>query len=342
MLFINLPTSVVRNVCEFTTIPSLSTMITACPRIQFTLEGGVCRDVATVHARPDGSLLDYFSQSFYTQCLPFCRLRVLVTRRPNTWRGFVEGVCADTDEGIETLRRGAIPSTVRTLEYRGGFRSPISRDMFPPFTDISGPNPVSLVTRLVLGGEFNHPVPNDTLPPSLEYLEFGEKFNQPLSGDILPPRLRKLVFGGGYNQPLPKNGLPQTLQFLRLGRDFNQTLDRDVLPRSLDCFVMDSVGYDHHFEIGALPPNLRFFRCGRSSHFLALDILPPSLEVLLVKPGLTDEKVSEVLLAFTRSNLETLVSQWDCRDLLGDYYSLEDDVWRYTITTSFHVFIRRS
>lgn len=119
------------------------------------------------------------------------------------------------------------------------FDQPISGAVFatlPEQTDVLGAVSIKPIidvvwaeplTHLMFGEEtFNHPISDEALPNSLEYLTFAEEFDQPItrSTDRWPDPFKLLALGGDFNHPVHRCDMARVFGVqLDLGECFNQT-----------------------------------------------------------------------------------------------------------------------
>jgi hypothetical protein len=112
--------------------------------------------------------------------------------------------------------------------------------------------PTKLI-KLALGHMFNLPLNADSLPDSIEILDFGGDFNQPITK--LPSSLKCLELGFEYNHPIDVSVLPSSLVRLNLGHEFNHPINGDVSHLTALTDIFFGMNFDQDIEnlINSLP-----------------------------------------------------------------------------------------
>ncbi|EGC40598.1 hypothetical protein DICPUDRAFT_73890 [Dictyostelium purpureum] len=138
----------------------------------------------------------------------------------------------------------SLPSSLKTLHLGYSFNQPlenlpISLTKLILGAEFNQPLRIQSLTALktlLLGRDYNLPFDQESLPQSLETIEFGFFFNQKLSN--LPLSIKKIVFSRDFNIPIDQSlaHLP-LLEVLEFGRKFNQNIFPDTFPKSLKTLI---------------------------------------------------------------------------------------------------------
>ncbi|EGG17909.1 hypothetical protein DFA_08910 [Cavenderia fasciculata] len=114
--------------------------------------------------------------------------------------------------------------------------------------------PSSLLT-LDLGAEFNCPIPPHTLPKGLKKL-YMQEYNYPLDMDTLPDSIQHLQFGRGYTHKIRHCHLPQSLTYLELPASFDQPLEEGLFPEGLKTLYL-GYKFNHPIHPSHFPTSLK-------------------------------------------------------------------------------------
>ncbi|KAN0018315.1 hypothetical protein ACTFIU_010930 [Dictyostelium citrinum] len=140
------------------------------------------------------------------------------------------------------LEKGVIPESVENLSLYHGYNIPITNSL-----------PSSLNT-LEFGNEYSQILKPGDLPNGIEVLKLGDQFNQSLL-NIIPKTVTCLEFGFNFDQKLD-NGIPPNLKTFILGAEFNQCLSTYSIPKSVTSLTFSSK-FNKHIQSHHLHNNIK-------------------------------------------------------------------------------------
>ncbi|GAM19125.1 hypothetical protein SAMD00019534_023000, partial [Acytostelium subglobosum LB1] len=218
------------------------------------------------------------------------------------------------------LTPGTLPASLQTLvfrnfNYQGRIQSRTLPSSLTSLTFSSGwfdlplaqayLSPIKSLKTLTLGLNYNQPLNEGDIPPTVERLMFGSKFNQLITPGSMPNSITELNMGNSYNQRISVGSLPSFLKSLTFGYAFNQVLEPGTLPPSLTTLTL---GYTFNQVIppGTLPLSLTTLTFGNMfNQVIAPGTLPLSLTTLTL-----GERFNQVIVpGMFPESLHTLISK---------------------------------
>ncbi len=205
------------------------------------------------------------------------------------------------------LKKGAIPDSVKKLDFGWNFNKPLEIGVIPPS-----------VRELNFSWNFNKPLEIGVIPPSVVSLTFRGLFNHPLKIGTIPPSVISLTFGHYFNQPLTPGMIPDGVVSLTFGEYFNQPLGLGMIPPSVESLILDRKFQN---DLVNLPNSIKKLTVCET--FTGKIKFPLSLEILNIRSEIGLYEICDHPLLKLFKNYKKVISLKEKNDIVKNIINFE-------------------